>query len=175
MRHKIWPFSIPILNDEQFGSQQGGGEMAPSSWLYLYVISKCLYLYIINIYIYISYAWRSKFPVSRVILMVYGVKKRRIQESIFWQPPIPIASMYGILTHIYHILPLKTTIHVGKYTSAMDGMGYIYQDVFFPIQSRCLFSKQKTSGSFEAHAWRHGGMGDLAEKKTSKSPRHSTW
>ena len=72
--------------------------------------------------------------------------------------------MYGILTHIYHILPLKTTIHVGKYTSAMDGMGYIYQDVFFPIQSRCLFSKQKTSGSFEAHAWRHGGMGDLAEK-----------
>ena len=25
-------------------------------------------------------------------------------------------------TIFYHILPLKTTIHVGKYTSPMDGM-----------------------------------------------------
>ena len=38
--------------------------------------------------------------------------------------------MYGIFTYIYHILPLKTTIHVGKYTSPMDGMGvYIYINV----------------------------------------------
>ena len=35
----------------------------------------------------------------------------------------PLPSMYGIFTYIYHILPLKTTIHVGKYTSPMDGMG----------------------------------------------------
>ena len=33
--------------------------------------------------------------------------------------------MYGIFTYICHILPLKTTIHVGKYTSPMDGMGII--------------------------------------------------
>ena len=32
--------------------------------------------------------------------------------------------MYGIFTYIYHILPLKTTIHVGIYTSPMDPMGY---------------------------------------------------
>ena len=31
--------------------------------------------------------------------------------------------MYGIFTYICHILPLKTTIHVGKYTfRPMDGM-----------------------------------------------------
>ena len=43
----------------------------------------------------------------------------------------PIASMYGIFTYIYHILPLKTTIHVGKYTSPMDGMGvYIYISMY---------------------------------------------
>ncbi len=29
----------------------------------------------------------------------------------------------GIFTYICHILPLKTTIHVGKYTSPMDPMG----------------------------------------------------
>jgi len=28
---------------------------------------------------------------------------------------IPIPSMYGIFTYIYHILPLETTKHVGKY------------------------------------------------------------
>ena len=28
----------------------------------------------------------------------------------------PLPSMYGIFTYIYHILPLETTIHVGKYT-----------------------------------------------------------
>ena len=27
--------------------------------------------------------------------------------------------MYGIFTHIYHILSIKTTIHVGKYASRM--------------------------------------------------------
>ena len=32
----------------------------------------------------------------------------------------PKQSMYGIFTYIYHILPLKPTIHVGKYTSPMD-------------------------------------------------------
>ena len=137
-----------------------------------YVISICLYLYI---YIYHMAGVQNSRFLKGYSHCIWGKKPTESRSHIFWQPPIPIASMYGILTHIYHILPLKTTIHVGKYTSAMDGMGYIYQDVFFPIQSRCLFSKQKTSGSFEAHAWRHGGMGDLAEKKTSKSPRHSTW
>ena len=34
-----------------------------------------------------------------------------------------IASMYGIFTYIYHILLLKATIHVGKCTSPMDGIG----------------------------------------------------
>ena len=29
---------------------------------------------------------------------------------------LPIASMYGIFSYIYHMLPLKTAIHVGKYT-----------------------------------------------------------
>ena len=34
--------------------------------------------------------------------------------------------MYGIFTYICHILPLKTTIHVGKYTvRPMDGMGIV--------------------------------------------------
>ena len=28
----------------------------------------------------------------------------------------PLPSVYGIFTYIYHISPLKTTIHVGKYT-----------------------------------------------------------
>ena len=28
-------------------------------------------------------------------------------------------------SYIYHILPLKTTIHVGKYTSPMDDMGIV--------------------------------------------------
>ena len=44
---------------------------------------------------------------------------------------IPIGSMYGIFTYICHILPLKTTIHVGKYTSPMDGMGDIKYTPFF--------------------------------------------
>ena len=36
---------------------------------------------------------------------------------------IPIPSMYGIFTYIYHMFPLKTTIHVGKYKIPyMDGM-----------------------------------------------------
>ena len=34
----------------------------------------------------------------------------------------PIPSMHGIM-YIYLHLPLKTTIHVGKYASPMDGMG----------------------------------------------------
>ena len=38
--------------------------------------------------------------------------------------------MYGIFTYIYHILPLKTTIHVGKYTSPMDAMGH-WDQCFF--------------------------------------------
>ena len=38
----------------------------------------------------------------------------------------PLPSVYGIFTYIYHIFhPLKTTIHVGKYTSPMDGKGYV--------------------------------------------------
>ena len=35
--------------------------------------------------------------------------------------------MYSIFTYICHILPLKTTIHGGKYTSPMDGMGVGYK------------------------------------------------
>ena len=37
----------------------------------------------------------------------------------------PLPSMYVIFTYIYDILPLKTTIHVGKYTSPMDAMGKV--------------------------------------------------
>ena len=35
----------------------------------------------------------------------------------------PKASMYGIFTYIYHILPWKKQLNVGKYTSPMDSMG----------------------------------------------------
>ena len=34
---------------------------------------------------------------------------------------IPLPSMYGTFTYIYHILPLKTTFHVGKYTVRPHG------------------------------------------------------
>ena len=41
--------------------------------------------------------------------------------------------MYGIFTYIYHILPLKTTIHVGKYTSPMDGLGHCLMNYAYPV------------------------------------------
>ena len=34
-----------------------------------------------------------------------------------------------VFTCIYHILPLKTTIHVGKYTIPMDAMGNAYNKI----------------------------------------------
>ena len=37
-----------------------------------------------------------------------------------WQTLIPIASVYDIFTYIYQT---KSTIHAGKYTNPMDGMG----------------------------------------------------
>ena len=37
--------------------------------------------------------------------------------------------MYGIFTYIYHILPLKTTIHVGNYTIPIDAMGNAYNKI----------------------------------------------
>ena len=45
---------------------------------------------------------------------------------------------------------------------------YIYKDVFFPdtFAAACFFQASASSGSFEAHAWRHGGMGDLALKRS---------
>ena len=30
--------------------------------------------------------------------------------------------MYGTFTYIFHILPLKATIYVGKHASRMDGL-----------------------------------------------------
>ena len=36
---------------------------------------------------------------------------------------IHIASMNGIIAYIYHHLPLKSTLHVGKYTIPTDAMG----------------------------------------------------
>ena len=55
----------------------------------------------------------------------------------------PIASMYGIYTYIYHnILPLRTTIHVGKYTSPMDGMGMTFNN--------CTPLSKKTNEVFQA-------------------------
>ena len=35
--------------------------------------------------------------------------------------------MYGVFTYVYH----KNQPHVGKYTSPMDGMGYIYLYIRF--------------------------------------------
>ena len=40
-----------------------------------------------------------------------------------WYVYLPTFTIF--FTYIYHILPLKTTIHVGKYASPMDGMGMI--------------------------------------------------
>ena len=44
-----------------------------------------------------------------------------------------------IFTYIYHILPLKTTIYVGKYTvRPMDGMGIVTAHVWIPLDpQRC--------------------------------------
>ena len=57
--------------------------------------------------------------------LVNGVLNELTHIPLNTQPfAIPIASMYGISTYIYHILPLKTTMNVGKYASPMDAMGY---------------------------------------------------
>ena len=45
-------------------------------------------------------------------MQIYMVSFERI--------PLPIGSMYGIFTYIYH----KNQSNVGKYTSPMDPMGY---------------------------------------------------
>ena len=47
--------------------------------------------------------------------------------------PVPIPSMYGIFTNIYH----KNQPNVGKYTSPMDGMGPEVCKRQFGIQSCC--------------------------------------
>ena len=44
--------------------------------------------------------------------------------------PLPIPSMYGISSNIYH----EHQPNVGKYTNPMDGMGYV--PFFSPLKSR---------------------------------------
>ena len=58
-------------------------------------------------------------------LTCYNPLKVKVSRGFPWYGNYiyPLPSMYGIFTYIYHILPLKTTIHVGKYTSPMDDMG----------------------------------------------------
>ena len=41
----------------------------------------------------------------------------------------PIPSMYGIFTYIYHILPLKTTIHVGNHTWMRNGYAFLSHSI----------------------------------------------
>ena len=65
----------------------------------------------------------------------------------------PIGFMYGMFTNICHILPLKTTIHVGKYTSPMDGMGTYTGVIIDPL----ILSTSRTSQYHVGCAsWRQG-------------------
>ena len=49
-----------------------------------------------------------------------ALKAEPPQEMFFWVQ-IPIGSMYGKVTYIYH----TNSPNVGKYTSPMDPMGYL--------------------------------------------------
>ena len=58
-------------------------------------------------------------------------------------------SIHGIFTYIYHYLPYKSTIHVGKYTSPMDAMGYLFQGAMcFFWQAMKLANLPKKSPCF---------------------------
>ena len=61
---------------------------------------------------------RAEKNLSKYILLV--TPKGKIKMICLKQLELPIPS-HGIFTYIYH---KKLTIHVGKYTIYMDGMGY---------------------------------------------------
>ena len=77
------------------------------------------------------------------------------QSSSFtdFESPVPIGSMYGMYTYIYH----KNQPSVGKYTSPMDPMGYgisIFWTMFFSFQI-WIFIK---GGRPCIHHWRPGSF-----------------
>ena len=57
----------------------------------------------------------------RITYSVYEISSDIDQLANTYTHTLPILSMYGILTYIYH----TNQLNVGKYTSPMDGMGYI--------------------------------------------------
>ena len=56
---------------------------------------------------------------QRLVLFNRNVAEKNVLGD--WNP-CPMGSIYGIFTDIYH--KKQSTIHVGKYTSPMDGMGW---------------------------------------------------
>ena len=57
-------------------------------------------------------------------ILTEGSNRYMFQEGVSQIEPknsLPIGCMYGIFTYIYH----KNQPHVGKYTSPMDGMGWV--------------------------------------------------
>ena len=59
---------------------------------------------------------------------------------------LPIGSMYGVFTYIFVIF----MIHVGKYTSPMDPMGYSFRPV---LQIDQLRNMLMLSTSLNNHFW----------------------
>ena len=99
-----------------------------------------------------------------------------ISSNIFWSPK---ESMYGIFTYIYHILPLKTTIHVGEYTSPMDLLG-VETSILLNSQLRrshidgrgpiMVWSSERiestSAGAYRRSfvgSWAHGSKGKVGE------------
>ena len=62
----------------------------------------------------VGFSWSSVNPTN----LVGEVEKKRMRTVLHLA--IPIGSMYGIFTYIYH----KNQPNVGEYTSPMDPMGY---------------------------------------------------
>ena len=68
--------------------------------------------------------------------MIHNIYFPKLIATLFWGNifllvkigtnyyPWPIPSMYGIFIYIFH---KKSTIHVGTYTSPMDGKGRIFK------------------------------------------------
>ena len=60
---------------------------------------------------------------------------------------IPIGSMYGVYSYIYH---KNSTIHVGKYTSPMDPMGVCNVEYMTRMVHNCRFTSR---GPFSMWPW----------------------
>ena len=85
----------------------------------------------------------------------YSSKRGKLADKIRL---IPIASMYGIFTYIYH----KNQPKVGKYTSPMDGKGFdewkqqpplsLFHLSDFLFETTCLWIKRAMS-RYSEHLW----------------------